>query len=260
MMSYFSPKPRQKPKRLPRRRPIKAVPSGIGDEGIVGNWLFYYLKGGDHLHDFSPEDNHGTINGASWKDGGYGWALEFDGVDDLVDIPDSDSLDIASDNTYTIAFWYKSTNFDPDVDDIAVMKPVSGGGVPRFLVSFYDVTGNGEPNMYFQQHDGTNVDYIYTDSFTPDDGNWHFVVCVRSGSGAGNMDIYIDGSVPSTAIGRDEGAGGFSNAGDLSLGGDYEASKWYLQGTLTYCLLYNVVKSGSWVSRRFNRTRGIFGV
>jgi len=87
--NWYSPQPKQKPKRLPRRRPIKTVPSGLGDEGIVGNWLFYYLRGGDHLHDFSPYDNHGTLNGPVWKDGRYGWALEFDGVDDYVDCGDN---------------------------------------------------------------------------------------------------------------------------------------------------------------------------
>jgi len=65
-MNYYQPQPKQLPKRLPRRKPIKAVPSGIGDEGIIANWLMYYLKGGDNLHDFSPYNNHATINGAEW--------------------------------------------------------------------------------------------------------------------------------------------------------------------------------------------------
>ena len=113
-MSWYSPKPRQLPKRLPRRRPIKAIPSGIGDQGIVGNWLFYYLKGGNHLHDFSGEGNHGTINGASWKDGRYGWALEFDGVDDYVDCGDNTG---EGEGAITLSAWVKAdsiTSVDGD--------------------------------------------------------------------------------------------------------------------------------------------------
>jgi len=64
MVSYYSPRPKRSPICLPKWIPIKTVPSALGDEGLVANWLFYYLKGGDHLHDFSPKDNHGTINGA----------------------------------------------------------------------------------------------------------------------------------------------------------------------------------------------------
>ena len=102
-MSWYEPQPKQKPKRLPRRRPIKVVPSGIGDQGIVGNWLMYYLKGGDHLHDFSPEDNHGTIYGAKFVDGRYGWALEFDGTDDYLSCGNDASLNIT--DTLTVSTW-----------------------------------------------------------------------------------------------------------------------------------------------------------
>ena len=60
-MSWYNPLPVGTPLELSRVFPAEVVPSGIGDEGIVGNWLFYYLKGGDHLHDFSPKENHGTL-------------------------------------------------------------------------------------------------------------------------------------------------------------------------------------------------------
>ena len=112
MGNWYEPQPKQKPKRLPRRLPKKVIPSGIGDEGIVGNWLMYYLKGGDHLHDFSPKDNHGDIKGASWKDGRYGWALEFDGTDDEVDMGDIDAIDGLSE--CTMAGWVKANALNTD--------------------------------------------------------------------------------------------------------------------------------------------------
>jgi len=102
---WYSPEPRQKPKRLPRRRPIKTVPSGIGDKGIVANYLMYYLKGGDHLHDFSPKDNHGEIFGANWTDE-YSpfWALSFDGVDDYVDTGITDNLQTGNFTVFALIY------------------------------------------------------------------------------------------------------------------------------------------------------------
>jgi len=105
MVSFYSPQPKRSPKRLPRRRPIKAIPSGLEDKGIVGNWLMYYLKGGDHLHDFSPENNHGTINGAKWVSTRRGWALKLDGESDYVQVSDDPSLDITEE--ITMSAWIK---------------------------------------------------------------------------------------------------------------------------------------------------------
>jgi len=87
---------------------MRGAPSGLEDEGIVANYLVYYLKGGTHLHDFSPYNNHATINGASWKEGRSGWALDFDGVDDYVEVPADPSLNIREFLTY--GFWFYPRN------------------------------------------------------------------------------------------------------------------------------------------------------
>ena len=57
----------------------------------------------------SVNGNHGTIYEATWTNGIVGSALYFDGVDDYVDILDSDILDIAS--NLTVECWIK-TNAD----------------------------------------------------------------------------------------------------------------------------------------------------
>jgi len=44
--------------------------------------------------------------GPVWVDGKYGYALNFDGVDDYVEVPDSDSLDITDE--ITLEAWVKS--------------------------------------------------------------------------------------------------------------------------------------------------------
>jgi len=85
-MSWYNPKPPDLPLRLPRQYPRKVIPSCIGKNGLVLDMLFHHGTG-DIVKDYSPYGNHGTIHGARWIDGWWGWALEFDGVDDAVGLP-----------------------------------------------------------------------------------------------------------------------------------------------------------------------------
>jgi len=236
---WYEPQPRQKPIRLPRRRPIKAVPSGIGDQGIVANWLFYYLKGGDHLHDFSPNDNHGTLkNDPAWKDGSYGWALDFDGVDDYVEILDSDSLDV---DYITMSFWVNPDVATPDAEQDIIDKWHDVNW--QYLFRYY-TDGNGD---FFLSIGGGF--YNVTD-ITLNADEWQHITCTYDGS---EMKVYRNGEqVGSTSV------SGTIDHTDSDL---WISSNGYeFDGTITLVRIYKVAKSGSWVSRRFERTRGIFGI
>jgi hypothetical protein len=67
-------------------------------ETAVGIWLFDEGKG-DTVTDLSENGNEGTLNGPEWVDGKFGKALSFDGKDDAIDIPDSDSINDVDDLT-----------------------------------------------------------------------------------------------------------------------------------------------------------------
>jgi len=183
-MSYYYPEPRQKQKRLPKKLPRRATPSHIGDKGIVANYLMYYLKGGNHLHDFSPYGNHGTIHGAKWVQGKIGWALELDGVDDYVEIPSSSSLEIS--NEITVSVWFKSpTKPDGSTYTKLVYKHVSyalsfdhqGFGGCAFQV--YGTDGNWHP---------PSADW----NVQPEAGRWHHLVGTFDGA---YVRLYLDGSL-----------------------------------------------------------------
>jgi hypothetical protein len=69
------------------------------------------------VFDETENDNDGTIYGATWTGtpptwvaGKYGYALQSDGIDDYVLVPDSDSLDVT--NEITIEAWIKMGNND----------------------------------------------------------------------------------------------------------------------------------------------------
>jgi hypothetical protein len=71
----------------------------IDPETAVGIWLFDEGKS-DVAGDASGKGNDGTLkNEPQWVDGKFGKALEFDGQDDSIEIPDSDSLNDVDDLT-----------------------------------------------------------------------------------------------------------------------------------------------------------------
>jgi len=232
-LSWYSPQPRQKPKRLPRRRPIKVVPSGIGDQGIVANYLMYYLKGGDHLHDFSPEKNHGTINEPVWKDGQYGWSLDFPDSSNYVTVPNDASLNPSS---VTVAYWMKIF-----VTTWQILFEKSNQ---------YALTISGGGQAYFHVYVGGTE---YTCLAGPDlgDGLWHFLVGTYDGETA---KLYVDGSqVDSTT----DPSGALDTTGNpIKIGG----TATNFDSILNMISIYSIAKSSSWISRRFQRTKGIFGL
>jgi hypothetical protein len=77
----------------------------IDPKNAAGIWLFDEGSG-DTARDSSVNKNNGTLKGGvKWVDGKFGKALEFDGKDGNVEVPDSDSLDVTA---VTLAAWVKS--------------------------------------------------------------------------------------------------------------------------------------------------------
>jgi concanavalin A-like lectin/glucanase superfamily protein/Big-like domain-containing protein len=75
--------------------------------GLVAAYGFGELSGAS-ASDSSGKGSTGTVSGATWAAGGrFGRALEFDGVNDLVTVPDSSLLDLAP--GMTLEAWVKPT-------------------------------------------------------------------------------------------------------------------------------------------------------
>lgn len=80
---------------------------------LVGCWKFDEGTG-ITAYDNSGNGNTGTlVNGPQWVDGDAGKALSFDGIDDYIQVPDSNSLDVT--DALTIAMWFKpATTITPE--------------------------------------------------------------------------------------------------------------------------------------------------
>lgn len=69
---------------------------------------------GSKAYDDSKYRNHGIINGASWVDGKYGMALDFDEAGEKVTVEDDDSLDLTTAITLRACVKPRSDGVDTD--------------------------------------------------------------------------------------------------------------------------------------------------
>jgi len=211
------------------------IPSALGDEGIVGNWLMYYLKGGDYLHDFSPNNNHGTISGARWKDGSYGWALDFDGVDDYISLSNTGVT-----SPVTVSAWIYP-------------RTAGGGDYGRIFDQAYDfdlALGDGWPATILWEINDNN--YWYGENVL-EKKTWHHIVAIIDSDGHGW--VYHNGSLLD-----DQASEVVSASNNKAYIGSMEGNSRWWDGIITLVRIYSVAKSSSWVSRQFERTRGIFRI
>jgi len=116
-----------------------------GDPALVGYWSFEEGSG-DITNDQSGNGNTGYLrNGPAWVSGKFGMALEFDGIDDYVEIYDAASLDITGEGI-TFMAWVYSPGFlyagwvvgkgeDPHDDLVWGIHPLTDGRVRYWIKS-----------------------------------------------------------------------------------------------------------------------------
>ena len=74
------------------------------DKFLVAHWPFDE-NSGDKIIDATGNGNEGKINSAKWVEGKFKSALEFNGKDNHVVIPDSKDLDLVQE--LTLSAWVK---------------------------------------------------------------------------------------------------------------------------------------------------------
>tara|TARA_Y100000310_G_C20701809_1_gene830650 strand:- start:2507 stop:4969 length:2463 start_codon:yes stop_codon:yes gene_type:complete len=131
-----------------------------------------------HVFDISGKGNNGTTdNATAIQNGRYGGAFEFNGGNDVLQIPD-----ITLPNAFTISLWWN----------------ISHDSAYRFAIA-EDSTGSS--TKIGHSNDGTNFfirvvndDSSDTSIALPTANEWHQIVVVRHDSD--KVDLYVDGSAP----------------------------------------------------------------
>jgi len=159
--------------------------AGNGNDGVYNNAPVPVLvlnmdEGtGTNAEDTSGQGNNGTlVNGATWGTGISGNALEFDGVNQYVNLSNANSLRVS--NGYTFSLWLKTD----DMSTSRVLSKYEGwkkGGYDLYFSTNY---------LEFYTQNATDVKAIRSQDITGLKGEW-FHVLITCDNGVGG--VYING-------------------------------------------------------------------
>lgn len=155
---------------------VKADPT----DGLVGYWNFDNQA--NPGLDNSGNDKNGEVNGATWtSEGKVNGALDFDGVDDCVDLPDNNFKF----QTFSISCWVycDSYGYYPPIFSVC-NQAAYGGWVLEQGVRYSDETFN----FVTVNPAGHEIDLINSQPIVT--SHWYHIVGVKTPS---YMRIYIDG-------------------------------------------------------------------
>jgi len=235
------------------------------EDGLVGHWTFDGPDMVTNVADRSGNGNHGSLQGqtsTSTVQGVLGQALEFDGVDDWVDLANHVS-NVEGLSSGTLSAWFKTSasahassedqvifainqNTDPTNNNMSLAVGENTGSYADESLGFVVVDG-GSVTLRIQVRRGTTF-------FK--DGLWHHVVV---STGGGNNTIYVDGVDQAPYItfqAGDSSTNEFSNISNqdnMSIGVDRRNSSNFgeFTGPIDDVRIYNRALSASEVSRLY---------
>ncbi len=195
-------------------------------------------------HDSSGYGNNGTIYGATWTKGSYGYALSFDGVDDYVDCGSNSSLDIT--DAITVEAWVKCND---DSDFFGILGK-GNTGTNGFMLYFRP---SSTCWLRWKLVDG-GVNYNCEVTTKYQDGNWHHIVATFDGE---VMKVFGDGVEVEVL---NDGSIGSHSDEHLVIGNWADDLRFPFKGTIAEALIYNRAWTADEVLSYYNATKGRFGL
>lgn len=157
----------------------------VSKDGLVAEWHFDEGSG-TVLKDSSGNGNDGTIYGATWVEGKYEKALSFDGVDDYVEIQDSNSLDITDEITIEVLI---------NANNLETTQAIFTKGMDAKTNYRLWIMENGNPHFGFGRHNywtWSTADEIISKN------DWHLLAYTYTSGDLNSLKMYIDGEkIPS---------------------------------------------------------------
>lgn len=209
------------------------ISPAIDASSIEGMWLFD--DGAENvLRDSSGNNRHGVIEGdAEWtKDGKFGGALEFDGVDDQVVI--TDYKGIGGSNPRTTVLWFRTT----EQRSHRLVSWGAGANTNKYHIRTHD----GPRTLRIETQGGQ----LYSTTTEVTDGNWHHLAVVLPAGSTMCHDhrLYVDGVLQESTAGTNVGVDTDITQNDVEIGYDKVIKNAdYTKGTIDEVAIFNVALS-----------------
>jgi len=174
--------------------------------------------------DTSGNNNTGTITGATWTQGKIGSGLNFDGITNIVDVPD-----LAFNGPFTYSFWINSNN------NSGTKMWSSGNGSQKFGMnagSFF--------TRVISSSDNTII--------LPSQNNWHYIVLSRNSND--KVDLYVDGKQPIRLF-SDAVQSGTTYFSIIGMAND--GSGQYYNGKIDHVKIYNYARTTAQIAYDYNK-------
>jgi len=159
-------------------------------QGLVGAWCPSLGPSGYRLLDRTVRANHGTLTnmdaGSDWLGSPGGWALDFDGTNDYVSIPNR--LSYTSGQWLSVSAWFRRNVTSAYHEIINKFNGTSAANEDGWLVR---VT-NGNKLLFTIGQSGSYGQFESTATYS--DTAWHHIMvslCVGAGS---TLKMYYDGA------------------------------------------------------------------
>jgi hypothetical protein len=220
---------------------------GITD-GLVAHWKFD--EGQGSIAYDSAGDNDGTIYGAQWASGQVGGALELDGTNDYVGVPDDDSQQISTDQI-SLSAWVSlaADVVDPQRRIICKQQmPDIAWGLEIFGEGHGGSTGN---QVAFHDSDGASSYYNCVSPMDLGIDEWHHIAVTDD---AGVIRIYLNGLLDKLS---DQGYGIPENiSAPIMIGRTNPESVFFFEGTIDDVQIYDRALSEGEVKRVYREGLG----
>ncbi|MGD2049641.1 MAG: GDSL-type esterase/lipase family protein, partial [Chloroflexota bacterium] len=215
---------------------------------MISYWPLEETSGSDFQDIFDGNDAYCESGHCpDFATGLVGGALDFNGTDDFLRVPDDDSLDWASDDSFSVELWAKLGPNDCNTrNKVMIGRDNRPGGVHWWLGC------NVADKAAMMNLIDTSDHGAAVAGTTPiNDDQWHHIVAVRDESSDENR-IYVDGVLEGTTS-YDYGAG-FDATTTLGIG--YMAytgtPDYYYNGLLDEVALYQRTLSESEILQHYN--------
>ena len=205
--------------------------AAIDSNNIMGMWLFDENSGTVAI-DSSGNKNDGTIHGAKRVNGKFGKALEFDGTDNWVEVPHSNSVAFEKGVSFTITVNFKGTK----VGGALVGKNYEDTSEAKPWYLLWNGGADNKVSLYLRTNASQNSRVNSTSDLGDDE--WHFVVG-RADAQSKKVSVWIDGKMEAEGpMVTDDGYG--TSDGVLHIGVHFNR---YTGGIIDDVGLFNVALS-----------------